>query len=149
MYAETRPTSLSSTDTRIPQILASPAAMQIRQLEALQNMARTAGAKVVFGESYHPQYPCPCHTALTPPPPPLRHFNERPYHFSALPVPPSPRGISLTLTLLSVPMNLGTMGAGGMDNVAQQMAASHRFEDGEGGPGPATNAGLISSMANI
>lgn len=67
MYAETRPTSLSSTDTRIPQILASPAAMQIRQLEALQNMARTAGAKVVFGEAYHPQYPCPCHTALTPP----------------------------------------------------------------------------------
>jgi regulator of protease activity HflC (stomatin/prohibitin superfamily) len=29
-------------------ILASPAAMQIRQLEALQNMARTAGSKVVF-----------------------------------------------------------------------------------------------------
>jgi regulator of protease activity HflC (stomatin/prohibitin superfamily) len=29
-------------------ILASPAAMQIRQLEALQNMARTASSKVVF-----------------------------------------------------------------------------------------------------
>ncbi|KAL7420316.1 hypothetical protein Q5752_005285 [Cryptotrichosporon argae] len=29
-------------------ILASPAAMQIRQLEALQNMARTSGSKVVF-----------------------------------------------------------------------------------------------------
>jgi hypothetical protein len=33
------------------QILASPAAMQIRQLEALQNMARTSGSKVVFGKS--------------------------------------------------------------------------------------------------
>lgn len=29
-------------------ILASPAAMQIRQLEALQQMAKTAGSKVVF-----------------------------------------------------------------------------------------------------
>jgi erythrocyte band 7 integral membrane protein len=29
-------------------ILASPAAMQIRQLEALQNMAKSASAKVVF-----------------------------------------------------------------------------------------------------
>jgi len=29
-------------------ILASPAAMQIRQLEALQNMAKTANSKVVF-----------------------------------------------------------------------------------------------------
>lgn len=29
-------------------ILASPAAMQIRQLEALQNMAKTASSKVVF-----------------------------------------------------------------------------------------------------
>lgn len=74
-------------------ILASPAAMQIRQLEALQNMARTSGAKVVF-----------------------------------------------------VPMNLGTMGAGGMDNVAQQISASARFEDGSGS---ASNAGLISSMANV
>lgn len=32
-------------------ILASPAAMQIRQLEALQNMARTSSSKVVFGMS--------------------------------------------------------------------------------------------------
>jgi regulator of protease activity HflC (stomatin/prohibitin superfamily) len=32
-------------------ILASPAAMQIRQLDALQNMAKTSGSKVVFGES--------------------------------------------------------------------------------------------------
>ena len=29
-------------------ILSSPAAIQIRQLEALQNMARSAGTKVVF-----------------------------------------------------------------------------------------------------
>ena len=33
------------------QILASPAAMQIRQLDALQAMARNAGSKVVFGTS--------------------------------------------------------------------------------------------------
>lgn len=34
------------------QILASPAAMQIRQLEALQNMARAGtGSKVIFGKS--------------------------------------------------------------------------------------------------
>lgn len=33
------------------QILASPAAMQIRQLDALQSMAKTAGSKVVFGRS--------------------------------------------------------------------------------------------------
>lgn len=32
------------------QILASPAAMQIRQLDALQNMAKTSSSKVVFGE---------------------------------------------------------------------------------------------------
>lgn len=29
-------------------ILASPAAMQIRQLEALQNMAKSASSKVIF-----------------------------------------------------------------------------------------------------
>ncbi|RSH89456.1 hypothetical protein EHS25_002005 [Saitozyma podzolica] len=77
-------------------ILASPAAMQIRQLEALQSMARTSGSKVVF-----------------------------------------------------VPMNLGTMGAAGMDNVAQQIAASSRHDDEHGGPSSATNAGIISSMANV
>lgn len=32
-------------------ILASPAAMQIRQLEALQSMSRSAGSKVIFGTS--------------------------------------------------------------------------------------------------
>ncbi|RXK36669.1 stomatin family protein [Tremella mesenterica] len=77
-------------------ILASPAAMQIRQLEALQAMARTAGAKVVF-----------------------------------------------------VPMNLNTMGSSGMDSVAQQIAASVHADNAEAGPGPATNAGLLSSMANV
>jgi len=76
-------------------ILASPAAMQIRQLEALQAMARTAGAKVVF-----------------------------------------------------VPMNLSGMGAAGMESgVAQQIASASRLE--EGGPGPASNAGLISAMASV
>jgi hypothetical protein len=35
------------------QILASPAAMQIRQLEALQNMARTSGSKTIFGKQPH------------------------------------------------------------------------------------------------
>ncbi|WVQ82948.1 hypothetical protein IAT38_005084 [Cryptococcus sp. DSM 104549] len=79
-------------------ILASPAAMQIRQLEALQNMARTSGSKVVF-----------------------------------------------------VPMNLGGMGAAGMGDVANQIAASAHDENGSGhaGPGPAANAGLISSMAHV
>ncbi|KAK6905074.1 stomatin family protein [Kwoniella mangroviensis CBS 10435] len=80
-------------------ILASPAAMQIRQLEALQNMARSSGSKVVF-----------------------------------------------------VPMNLGGMGAAGMNgDVAHQIAASAHDEhqNAEAGPGPATNAGLISSMANV
>ena len=46
-------------------------------------------------------------------------------------------------------MNLGTMGAGGMDNVAQQISASARFEDGNANTGSASNAGLISSMANV
>jgi len=88
-------------------ILASPAAMQIRQLEALQNMARTSGSKVVF-----------------------------------------------------VPMNLAGMGAAGMDGTARQLASSGDHASGnteydqlrmnaEAGPGPATNAGLISQMANI
>ncbi|OCF33151.1 stomatin family protein [Kwoniella heveanensis BCC8398] len=87
-------------------ILASPAAMQIRQLEALQNMARTSGSKVVF-----------------------------------------------------VPMNLGTMGAAGMDgNTAQQIASvSQDGEYAHSGPsgyhtdghGTASNAGLISAMANV
>ncbi|KAK8844623.1 hypothetical protein IAR55_006470 [Kwoniella newhampshirensis] len=78
-------------------ILASPAAMQIRQLEALQNMARSAGSKVVF-----------------------------------------------------VPMNLGGMGAAGIDNVTQQIAASsHDDGHGESSHGLASNAGLITSMANV
>ncbi|WWC85686.1 uncharacterized protein L201_000552 [Kwoniella dendrophila CBS 6074] len=80
-------------------ILASPAAMQIRQLEALQNMARSSGSKVVF-----------------------------------------------------VPMNLGGMGAAGMNgDVAKQIAASAHDDhhNSEAGPGPATNASLISSMANV
>jgi len=79
-------------------ILASPAAMQIRQLEALQNMARTSGAKVVF-----------------------------------------------------VPMNLSTMGGSGIENsaVARQITASMHHENAEDGPGPATNASLISAMANV
>lgn len=82
-------------------ILASPAAMQIRQLEALQNMSRSAASKVIF-----------------------------------------------------VPMNLGTMGAAGMDNVAQQIAASSRDAgypaEGSGEDrGMAMNAGMISSMANL
>jgi erythrocyte band 7 integral membrane protein len=46
-------------------------------------------------------------------------------------------------------MNLGTMGAAGMDNVAQQIAASSRHDDEHGGPSSATNAGIISSMANV
>ena len=97
--------------------------MQIRQLEALQNMARTAGAKVVFGESSRRFLPFNCSES-----------SVSVFHFLPL------------LTPISVPMNLGTMGAGGMDNVAQQISASARFEDGSGS---ASNAGLISSMANV
>ncbi|WOO79691.1 Putative band 7 family protein [Vanrija pseudolonga] len=79
-------------------ILASPAAMQIRQLEALQAMARNANSKVVF-----------------------------------------------------VPMNLGTMGATGIEQVSQQVAAS--AQDGEGhelySRNPTTQAGLLTSMTQI
>lgn len=62
-------------------------------------------------------------------------------------------------------MNLGGMGAAGMDQMAQQIAASGNQEHGEhgyaqgtsgnaqAGPGPntslASNAGLITSMANV
>ena len=72
--------------------------MQIRQLEALQAMARSSSSKVVF-----------------------------------------------------VPMNLSGMGAAGMDHVAQQMAASGHEGDynAQAGPGPASNAGLISAMASV
>ncbi len=54
------------------QILASPAAMQIRQLEALQNMARAANSKVVFGEFLLPSLslPPPSFSSFLPPPPP-------------------------------------------------------------------------------
>lgn len=45
-------------------------------------------------------------------------------------------------------MNLGTMGAAGMDPVAQQIAASSRAGE-EANIGSASNAGLISSMANV
>lgn len=79
-------------------ILASPAAMQIRQLEALQNMARGQGSKVIF-----------------------------------------------------VPMNLGTMGAAGLDANAAQIAASsnsNQYQEGQS-PVNASNAALISSMAQI
>ena len=63
-------------------------------------------------------------------------------------------------------MNLGGMGAAGMDNMAQQIAASGDRGEGHNetysggqhgnasaGPGPntslASNAGLITSMANM
>jgi len=46
-------------------------------------------------------------------------------------------------------MNLGTMGAGGMDQVAQQISASSRFDENAGGGGSASNAGLISAMASV
>jgi hypothetical protein len=59
-------------------------------------------------------------------------------------------------------MNLAGMGAAGMDGntAAQQMASSGDHPSGnspsdqarinaQAGPGPATNAGLISQMANI
>jgi hypothetical protein len=98
--------------------------MQIRQLEALQAMARTSGSKVVFGASSSEAIPVPSRRDFL-----LRKCWKH----------------SLTV---SVPMNLGTMGAAGMDNVAHQMAASARHDD-EHGPGLATNAGLISSMANV
>ncbi|TXT06063.1 hypothetical protein VHUM_03536 [Vanrija humicola] len=79
-------------------ILASPAAMQIRQLEALQAMARNANSKVVF-----------------------------------------------------VPMNLGTMGAAGIDQVSQQVASS--AQDGDAhelySRNPTTQAGLLTSMTQI
>jgi len=59
-------------------------------------------------------------------------------------------------------MNLAGMGAAGMDgnSAAQQIASSGDHASGnsehdsarinaQGGPGPATNAGLIAQMANI
>jgi hypothetical protein len=57
-------------------------------------------------------------------------------------------------------MNLAGMGAAGMDGTARQLASSGDHASGnteydqirmnaEAGPGPATNAGLISQMANI
>ncbi len=72
------------------QILASPAAMQIRQLEALQNMARTAGAKVVFGECFaaypfgrrssQPLSPLPPRVSCTLQPLAPACFASPPYH---------------------------------------------------------------------
>lgn len=50
---------------------------------------------------------------------------------------------------LTVPMNLGTMGAAGMHDVAHQIAASGHDERTDTGPGSATNAGIISSMAQV
>lgn len=97
--------------------------MQIRQLEALQNMARSSGSKTIFGMSAF-----------------------------------YTRAIQLTRP---VPMNLAGMGAAGMEGgTAQQIASSGDHESGnthhdqarinaEAGPGPATNAGLISQMANM
>ena len=48
-------------------------------------------------------------------------------------------------------MNLGGMGAAGMDNMAQQIQASSSNDHAHAGPssGSATNAALITSMANI
>jgi erythrocyte band 7 integral membrane protein len=74
----------------------------------------------------------------------------------------SPPSTILTQRLCPVPMNLAGMGAAGMDGntAAQQMASSGDHPSGnspsdqarinaQAGPGPATNAGLISQMANI
>jgi hypothetical protein len=44
-------------------------------------------------------------------------------------------------------MNLGVMGAGGLDATAQQLAASNTSSGTAGQP--AMNAGLISSMAQL
>ena len=53
----------------------------------------------------------------------------------------------------SVPMNLGTMGAAGLDNnTAQQLASSSsagQYDRGSSSPVNATNAGIITAMAQI
>jgi erythrocyte band 7 integral membrane protein len=47
-------------------------------------------------------------------------------------------------------MNLGGMGAAGMDNMAQQIQASSNGEHaGDHNSGSSSNAALITSMANI
>jgi len=47
-------------------------------------------------------------------------------------------------------MNLGGMGAAGMDNMAQQIQASSSGEHADHhNTGSASNAALITSMANI
>lgn len=59
-----------------------------------------------------------------------------------------------SVALTTVPMNLNTMGAGGLDsNTANQLAASsgqdgHQSSSGSQ-PAMATNAGIISSMAQL
>jgi len=45
-------------------------------------------------------------------------------------------------------MNLAGMGAAGMDNVTQQIAASAGESSGQSNL-PASNAGIISSMASV
>jgi len=46
-------------------------------------------------------------------------------------------------------MNLAGMGAAGMDNMSQQIQASSSGVNQEHNPGMASNAALITSMANI
>jgi len=107
------PWHVKGTNDAYAQILASPAAMQIRQLEALQNMARAGtGSKVIFGKS-------------------LRTVSRA--------------------ELTSVPMNLGGMGAAGLEGTPQQIAASGASSAPAqpGNPNMATNAGIISSMAQL
>ena len=52
------------------------------------------------------------------------------------------------MLICAVPMNLGAMGAAGLDPTNQQMAGSMRGESSQNAQMPAINAGLISSMAN-
>lgn len=40
--------SIPRRSSLLPAVLSSPAAIQIRQLEALQNMARNSGSKTIF-----------------------------------------------------------------------------------------------------
>lgn len=115
-------------------ILASPAAMSIRTLDALQNMAKTANSKVVFGASTFPCSRCAAPSLCVP---------------DLLLVLPSS---------LAVPFNPGNMGVGnpgqgapafGVDNFKQIAEQSGEGGDLPAEAGPSNPLGQAAYYNNV
>lgn len=121
--------------------------MQIRQLEALQAMARTSGSKgkcapvLVTGDLSHRAAACGAAVSAD---------SVTPASSISLQRNQSCTEKQADITVVFVPMNLGVMGAGGEMN--QQLIASVQDAgdgQGHGHESGASRAALLNSMASV